>query len=68
METHDRSFAWKEPPYEYEFEKLPIDLILGDESIRKQVEGETNLMKLQEKWDGEIREFLDLRQPYLLYT
>ena len=23
------SFAWKQPPYEYEFEKLPIEVLLG---------------------------------------
>jgi uncharacterized protein YbbC (DUF1343 family) len=23
------SFAWKQPPYEYEFEKLPIEILLG---------------------------------------
>jgi uncharacterized protein YbbC (DUF1343 family) len=28
-------FAWKAPPYEYEFEKLPIDILLGNGSYRK---------------------------------
>jgi hypothetical protein len=23
------SFAWKQPPYEYEREKLPIEILLG---------------------------------------
>jgi len=22
-------FQWKQPPYEYEFEKLPIEILLG---------------------------------------
>jgi len=26
---HQSDFAWKQPPYEYEFKKLPIDILLG---------------------------------------
>jgi uncharacterized protein YbbC (DUF1343 family) len=32
---HKGDFAWKAPPYEYEFEKLPIDILLGSGSYRK---------------------------------
>ena len=28
-------FKWKEPPYEYEFEKMPIDILLGNGWFRK---------------------------------
>ena len=31
---HKEDFAWKAPPYEYEFEKLPIDILLGSGSYR----------------------------------
>ncbi|MDA8793086.1 DUF1343 domain-containing protein [Bacteriovoracaceae bacterium] len=27
-------FAWKEPPYEYESEKMPIDIICGTDKVR----------------------------------
>jgi len=27
--TFGESFAWKEPPYEYEYERLPIEVLLG---------------------------------------
>jgi uncharacterized protein YbbC (DUF1343 family) len=27
--THPEHFAWKQPPYEYEYEKLPIEILLG---------------------------------------
>ena len=30
-------FEWKQPPYEYEHERLPIDLIIGDRRIREQL-------------------------------
>jgi len=29
-------FAWKQPPYEYEYHKLPIDILLGNSHFRKQ--------------------------------
>jgi hypothetical protein len=26
---YPKQFAWKQPPYEYEREKLPIEILLG---------------------------------------
>ena len=31
---HNNDFKWKEPPYEYEYEKMPIDILLGSGSYR----------------------------------
>ena len=31
-------FAWKQPPYEYETVKLPIDILAGGTRWREQVE------------------------------
>ncbi len=33
-------FKWKSPPYEYEREKLPIDIITGSDKVRKFVEND----------------------------
>jgi len=65
--THGMDFRWKEPPYEYEYERLPIDLILGDSSLRKQLEVFADLESLQSSWEGELTEYLDWREPFLLY-
>ena len=32
---YPNDFAWKNPPYEYEYEKLPIDILLGSGTFRK---------------------------------
>jgi uncharacterized protein YbbC (DUF1343 family) len=32
------SFGWKEPPYEYETEKLPIDILAGGSQLRGAVD------------------------------
>jgi uncharacterized protein YbbC (DUF1343 family) len=37
-ETKLPGFAWKLPPYEYEFEKMPIDILLGNGWIRSEIE------------------------------
>jgi len=31
-------FQWKAPPYEYEYHRLPIDLIIGEQQVRTQLE------------------------------
>ncbi len=31
-------FAWREPPYEYEREKLPIDILAGSPSLREAID------------------------------
>ncbi len=33
-EQAGEQFAWLPPPYEYEFDKLPIDILLGDPAVR----------------------------------
>ena len=31
-------FRWREPPYEYETEKMPIDILAGSSELREQIE------------------------------
>ena len=31
-------FRWRDPPYEYEHEKLPIDILAGSSALREQIE------------------------------
>lgn len=64
---HGDRFRWKKPPYEYESEKMPIDLILGDRSLREGIERGTDPAELQDKWEEEVREFKEWREGFLLY-
>lgn len=68
METHDRQFEWKTSPYEYEFEKMPIDMILGDSTLRREIEKGADLFPMREKWLKDLESFLEWRRPYLLYS
>jgi uncharacterized protein YbbC (DUF1343 family) len=66
--VHPEALHWKSPPYEYEFEKLPFDLITGDPSVRKAVEEADPLEDLEQTWAKELNAFKEIRRPYLLYN
>jgi len=36
--THEE-FAWRQPPYEYEYTRMPIDLICGTDRVRQAIDG-----------------------------
>lgn len=67
MECHGESFAWKSPPYEYEYERLPIDLILGDSRIRERLSAGDRVETLEADWRSDLDAFDTLRRKYLLY-
>lgn len=60
-------FQWKKPPYEYEYEIMPIDLILGDSELRRELETGGDLIGIREGWLSKIKDFMEWRRPYLLY-
>jgi uncharacterized protein YbbC (DUF1343 family) len=65
---HKEQFAWKKPPYEYEYDKMPIDLILGDSSLKIKIEKGADLLEIQESWVEELKDFLEWRKSYFLYS
>ena len=67
IEIHKEYFEWKNPPYEYEYEKLPIDLILGNSKLRKAIQEGKGLLDIKKIWLSENKMFYESRKPYLLY-
>jgi uncharacterized protein YbbC (DUF1343 family) len=61
-------FAWREPPYEYEREKTPIDILAGSSALRHQVEAGEDPRAVAASWEEEVTEFMRLREQYLLYS
>ena len=59
-------FAWAEPPYEYEREKTPIDVLYGSDRLRQAIAG-ASVPALLDSWRPEEDEFRRVRAPYLLY-
>ena len=66
-ETYGDEFTWRKPPYEYDFERFPIDLILGDASIRLALEEGKESKELIADYIQELEGFLEFRKPYLIY-
>jgi len=61
-------FRWKEPPYEYETEKLPIDIIAGTERLRELIESGESLKVMEDWWQEECRWFdRNVRRDFLIY-
>lgn len=60
-------FAWKQPPYEYEFEKLPIDMIFGTDKVRLSVERGEDPLRIADSWKPDVENFIELRKEFLLY-
>ena len=60
-------FRWKEPPYEYVYDRNPFDVIAGTSSIREALEQGTALAEIQATWASTFGEFIKARERYLLY-
>ena len=60
-------WAWKEPPYEYEYEKWPIDILAGGTHLREAVDSGSSLKNLFAEWSKDESAFKKIRAPYLLY-
>jgi uncharacterized protein YbbC (DUF1343 family) len=65
--NHPEEFEWKAPPYEYEFERMPIDLIIGDRKVRKRLENLDPVEEIESDWQEELGRFAEIREEYLLY-
>ncbi len=65
--TAPAQFAWRQPPYEYEHDKMPIDILAGSSALREQVESQTPLDEIVGSWKAGEDRFRELRTRFLLY-
>ncbi len=61
------SFEWRQPPYEYEFVKMPFHILTGGSGIADMIERGTPIDRIRESWRGDVDAFARLRSSYLLY-
>lgn len=66
-EMYPSKACWRQPPYEYEATKLPIDIISGSDRLRRQIEAGERLRKIVSSWQADERRFSRLRARYLMY-
>ena len=67
LRCHPAQFAWRPPPYEYEFEKRPIDLLIGDLIVRQRIEQMEPVQSLELTWKNELDEFEKMSRECWLY-
>jgi len=67
-DLYPEQFSWKQPPYEYETEKMPIDILAGTEKLRLKIEKGENLERMEEWWQEESDQFNKaIRKKFLIY-
>jgi len=62
-----KHFRWSEPPYEYEFDKLPIDILAGSTAFRDAVENDIPATEMVALWRANEDVFKNERRGFLLY-
>ena len=60
-------FEWRQPPYEYEHEKLPFDILAGSSQLRQQIEAGLPARTIYYSWLQGHEKFEKTRAPFLLY-
>jgi uncharacterized protein YbbC (DUF1343 family) len=61
-------FRWKQPPYEYETEKIPIDILAGTDRLRRDIEKGENLDGMEDWWQEQSAQFDKIfRKKNLIY-
>ncbi len=67
VELYPADFKWKQPPYEYEFEKMPIDLIAGTDKLRLSLDEKKGTKAWEASSKADTQAFLKQRRKFLLY-
>ncbi|HEX8175250.1 MAG TPA: exo-beta-N-acetylmuramidase NamZ domain-containing protein [Pyrinomonadaceae bacterium] len=67
-ELYPEHLRWKEPPYEYVFDKNPFDVIAGTSKLRAAIERGDSLENIVASWQEGLDEFKNTRARFLLYS
>lgn len=67
LSLHPQHFRWKQPPYEYVTDRLPIDILFGNSWIREALERGDAPDAIEARWLGALQAFGARRSKYLLY-
>ena len=62
------AFAWRSPPYEYEYEKAPIDILWGNSELRLGIDEGASVEHILRDVPRELQRFDQVARPHLLYT
>jgi uncharacterized protein YbbC (DUF1343 family) len=60
-------FRWKEPPYEFVSDRLPIDVLLGNSWVREKLEQGGQPAQIEEAWGAMTEQFSKRKAQYHMY-
>ncbi len=66
-DMYTESFRWKEPPYEYVYDRNPFDVIAGTTKLREAIEQGSTVETIVQSWQTSLTEFIKVRNRHLLY-
>jgi len=66
-ELWPREFCWRQPPYEYEEERLPLDILAGGPQLRQDIEAGVSPFEIARHWHKELATFAADIQEFLHY-
>jgi uncharacterized protein YbbC (DUF1343 family) len=60
-------FAWRQAPYEYEYNKLPIEILCGGRTLPELMDRGAKPPEIRASWQKDESLFIAQRKPFLLY-
>ncbi len=66
-ELWPEDFAWRQPPYEYETEKMPVDILAGSDALRLAIDAGTDPHEIAGSWEDDLADFDELVAASLHY-
>lgn len=67
LDLYPSEFNWKEPPYEYVFDRNPFDVISGTFRIRENFQKGKSVKEIKSSWVEDEVNFRKIRSSYLMY-
>jgi len=67
IDLYPNDFKWKNPPYEYVFDRNPFDVIAGTDKMRNLIEYGNTVKDIKLSWQKDVEVFNKLREQYFLY-
>ena len=65
---YPNDFSWRTEPYEFVNDRLAIDLLYGNSTLREAIEaGNLSIKKLESCWEEDIKVFSSQREECLIY-
>jgi uncharacterized protein YbbC (DUF1343 family) len=64
---HADAFAWQKPPYEFEYQRPPIDMICAADQIRMAIDKNMPFTGIRDGIEREIDIYSEAVRPFLLY-